>query len=108
MLLLSIVHKKKYFSNFQSFLFLFTHSGNLTLTCLGGEMDHRYILFYKFLVTHPDFIIFGDFFLNLFQTNILEIIFQNLNWYFSLLYFFHEQVLLDDVMVMVMVLLCPQ
>ena len=61
-LLFSIVHKKLFFQ-FRKFsdLFVFIQSGNLTLTYLGGEMAPRYILFYKFLVTHPDFMKFGDF-----------------------------------------------
>ena len=38
-----------------------------------GKWPPRYILFYKFLVTYPDFMKFGDFSSNLSGTNILEI-----------------------------------
>ena len=78
-LLLSIVYKKLFFE-FRKFpdLFMLIQSGNLTLTYQWGEMAPRYILLYKFLVTHPDFMKswFSDFSQNLSGTNILEIFFE--------------------------------
>ena len=77
MLLLSIVHKKLFFQ-FRKFsdLFVFIQTGNLTLAYLEGEMDPRYSWFYKFLVTHPDFMKFSDFSKISSGINILEFFFK--------------------------------
>ena len=49
---------------------------NLALTHLGGETIPWYILFYNFLVTHPNFMKFGDFYQNLSGIDILDFFFS--------------------------------
>ena len=94
-LLLSIVYKKLFFQ-FRKFpdLFVLIQSGNVTLTYQWGEMVPSYILLYKFLVTHPDFMKswFGDFSQNLSGTNILEF-FSKFELVLAVSVLFHEQLL---------------
>ena len=89
-LLLSIVYKKLFFQ-FRKFpdLLVLIQSGNLTLTYQWGEMPPWYILLYKFLVTHPDFMIFPKIYLKL----IFWKFFSKFELVFAVSVLFHEQVL---------------
>ena len=65
MLLHSIVHKKVFFQSRKfSDLFVFTQSGNLTLTYRGGGDRNGPQIYFVLQVfsSHPDFMKSGDFF----------------------------------------------